>query len=326
MSLHGSSRDRDRGAAHPGGRGRGLAGLSGYGGFGSSDGPSGPGQMPGWHLFADLTPPELLAARREKLVRTVTLAAVAVVIAGSVFFVDVARSSAKDAANAVVNEEQIGVSLRQQQDDYAGITQLQTTVEQAQQQLADLMTSDVDADRFLNDIWNALPENMTISAITVDIPTQPNGPPIIEVPESSAPAAPAGDEAADTADGADADAKPTETTQPQFNAADLGLEWTIGTITFTGTGTVLDDTADFIENLKRIKGIADDELHAPIPLVNTATTTPADAPIGDEDAETADDEETDAAAAPAATSSEYTVQATLTSELLTNLYAVKEDN
>lgn len=196
------------------------------------------GTMPGWHIVSDLTPPELIASRRLRKVRVAVIAAVALVIAGAGAGYYAVRDQAQDAAATVASEQARSETLRAQQSQYSNVTALQVSIDQANAELATLMTSDVDTDELLGAIWHALPDGMTIGQIAVTIPPQTSG---------ASPEAASGRSGAGTLD-----------TSEQAH---------IGTMTLSGTGTELNDVPAFIDRLRHIDGIFD-----PYPTSNVTNT------------------------------------------------------
>jgi hypothetical protein len=182
--------------------------------------------MPGWHIYADLTPPELMADRRVRSLRVWIAIALVLVVAGVALAYDHARGQVSDAEEAVAAEQATGQSLREQQQQFAGVLTLQATVDKAKQDLAALMGTEVDIDALLGTVWDALPDGMTISQIAVSIPDQVSG------KSPSGDRASAGVASLDTSDDAH-----------------------IGTVTLAGSGATIDDLPAFIDNLSAIDGV-----------------------------------------------------------------------
>lgn len=192
--------------------------------------------MPGWHIFADLTPPELMVERRVRRVRVVMIAVVVLAAIGTFLGYNYAQGEAAQAQSAVDAEEAISASLRSQQQQYSGVTQLEGAVDAARQDLAALLASDVDVNALLGAIWAALPSGMTIDQITVTVPDQFSG-------QSSGAAGTSKGDGAASLDASDATH--------------------IGTVALAGTGTSIDDVPAFIDNLSGIKGV-----YSPFPTSN----------------------------------------------------------
>lgn len=200
--------------------------------------PVNPGSMPGWHVVADLTPPELIAARRLRVVRLLVLIAVAVVAAGCVGGYLLARQQAA-AATVDLNAAQArSTMLQAQQRQYSSVTALQNAIGGVQGQVAALLADDVDFSALLGDIGAALPAGMTITQAQVTI-TPTNG---------------VGGSTGTNAGGP--------------GALDASDATHIGTVTLSGTGSTLDQLPVLVQRLGAIKGVFD-----PYPLTNVASDT-----------------------------------------------------
>src|SRR5699024_10869902 len=125
-------------------------------------------------------------------------------------------------------------ALQADQRELSGITQLRASVQQAQQQTADLMSSDVDLDAFLTAVWEALPDGMTITQASVAVPPL--------VGQST-----------------------TDSANSGFGSLDTSEESHVGSMTLSGTGTQIADLPVFIDNLAKIPGVFD-----PVPVSNAA--------------------------------------------------------
>ena len=189
--------------------------------------------MPGWHIFADFTPPELMVERRVRRVRVAMIAVVVLAAALTFLGYNYAQGQAAQAQSAVEAEEAISASLRSQQQQYAGVTQLEAAVDDARRDLAALLASDVDVNALLGAIWSALPAGITIDQITVTVPDQFSG-------SSSGTSGSGGAAALD----------PSDATH-------------VGTVALAGTGTAIDDVPAFIDNLSDIRGV-----YSPFPTSN----------------------------------------------------------
>jgi len=180
--------------------------------------------QPGWGIFVDLTPPELLKARQLRTVRRAVVAglvAVAVLLAGSYFVAANGRSAAQDdLANAQLATDQ----LTHQQQKYAGITQLKGQVLQIRTQIAGLMHGDVASDQLLARIGAAEPAGIAVNTISVTI------------------------SAAGVA-GAQAGGDPS--------AIDVTTHARIGTVTLTGQTARMDAVSTFVDRLSQIRGVLD---------------------------------------------------------------------
>jgi hypothetical protein len=202
------------------------------------------GSMPGWHVVADLTPPELIAARRLKVVRLLVLIVVVIVAAacaGGYYF---ARQQAAAAATDLEAAQATSTTLQAQQRSFAGVTALQGTLDAVRGQIATLLAADVDFSQLLGDIGAALPPGMTINQAAITI-TPP------------------------------ADGKAGSGDAGGASALDASGVTHIGTVTLAGTGQTLEDLPVFIQRLRAIDGVFD-----PYPLANQVVTTGSDIGAG----------------------------------------------
>ena len=181
--------------------------------------------QPGWGIFVDLTPPELLTARQLRTVRRAVVAglvAVVLLLAGGYFVVNRDRSAAEDVlANAQLSTAQ----LQQQQHKYAGITQIKGTLLQIRTQVAGLMQGDVAVDSLLGTIGTAQPVGVELQTVAVTI--------------SAAGVAGA---QAQTGGG---------------SAIDVTTHARIGTVTLNGTTSRMDAVSTFVDRLSRMRGVLD---------------------------------------------------------------------
>lgn len=196
-----------------------------------------PPQMPGWHIVTDLTPPELIEARRVKVIRFIVVMVVGLVLVACVGGFFYARSQANLAQQDVTSEQAITASLQQTQRSYSGITALQGSITGINSQIAALMAADVDVPKLLADLQTALPTGMTINQIDIEITAS---------------------KTSTTGGGSGSAGGP--------GSLDASGAAHIGTITVGGTGTKLADLATYIDRLAKVDGIFD-----PFPLTNQAT-------------------------------------------------------
>jgi len=182
--------------------------------------------QPGWGIFVDLTPPELLKARQLRTVRRAVvsgLIAVVLLLAGAYFVADRDRSAAEDElANA-----QLGITqLQQRQNKYAGITQIKGTLLQVHSQIAGLMHGDVALDSLLGIIGAAQPAGVKLQTVSVTI---------------------------SAAGVAGAQAQPLGAA----STIDVTTHARIGTVTLNGTTNRMDAVSTFVDRLSTIPGLLD---------------------------------------------------------------------
>ena len=127
--------------------------------------------LPGWGIAADLTPPELLAARHRERQRKLVAAALAVVLvvcgAGYVWTMH-QHSTARDALSTARDET---ATLQAKARAYATVTQIETKVAQIDKQLAAVLATDVDFTGVLRTFRNKLPNSMTIKTASLQLAT-----------------------------------------------------------------------------------------------------------------------------------------------------------
>ena len=177
------------------------------------------GTMPGWGIAADLTPPELVAARRLKVLQKFIAAALAIVVLACIGLYTMAylskssATSALDAANAKTSQ------LTAQQAKYTKVTLIQTQTKAIDAQISSLMSSDVDVSGLVGKLRKALPGTMSITSVSVTLTG------------SSAVAGAAG---------------------PSLDTSGLPQ---IGAITLTGVAQNLDNLADYVSALSALPGV-----------------------------------------------------------------------
>lgn len=142
--------------------------------------------MPGWGIVADLTPPELIAARGLRTLRRLLVLALVLVVllcvAGYVF----ARSSDNTAHDQLDTANAQTVQLTSERNKYAVVTQVQDATQSIRAELATLFASDIDAAVVLAQIQGALPKGMSFTSITfspttASVGTDPSDPTLVQV-------------------------------------------------------------------------------------------------------------------------------------------------
>jgi hypothetical protein len=127
------------------------------------------GSMPGWGIVADLTPPELVAARRLKLLKkliAVGLALVVVLCAGGYALAYVNHSSAAQALDAASART---AAFTAEQAKYARVTEILAATQSVNGQIATLMADDVDMADLLIKLRSVLPGTMSLASITATV-------------------------------------------------------------------------------------------------------------------------------------------------------------
>ncbi len=189
--------------------------------------------MPGWCTAADLIPPELVNARRLKVLRNWMAAGVVVLLvvcAGGRYLAGRENSSA---AAELASIQDRTLQLQQQGRSYNGVVAIQGAVTLVHTQVAQVMVGDVDLVALMGHLQSSLPKTMTINQESIVISTT-------GVADSAA-----------TAGGLDTSGLPR-----------------IGTVTLSGTGKTLDDLSDYIDRLHAVTGLVD-----LVPVSNTLSSS-----------------------------------------------------
>lgn len=176
----------------------------------------------GWGIYADLTPPELLNARRLRRVRralllTLTAAVVAVLV---VFGYAVMRNHR--AADDLAQQGTQTTRLVAAQGRYSQVVGVQGAAAAVRNQLSQLMTSDIEFSALLTSLRTAQPDAVSVNQLSISV--------------SAAGAAAAA---------SSTDPLATSDTVP------------IGGITIGGTVRSLPDLGTFVSRLRSVRGVVD---------------------------------------------------------------------
>lgn len=174
----------------------------------------------GWGIYADLTPPELLNARRLRRVRralllTLTAAVVAVLV---VFGYAVMRNHR--AADDLAQQGTQTTRLVAAQGRYSQVVGVQGAAAAVRNQLSQLMTSDIEFGTLLTSLRTAQPDAVSVNQLSISVSA-------------------AGAAASST------DPLATSDTVP------------IGGITIGGTVRSLPDLGTFVSRLRSVRGVVD---------------------------------------------------------------------
>lgn len=180
--------------------------------------------MPGWGIVADLTPPEVVASRRLRVIRRLLVMAMAAIVVLCLLGYALALLNKNSAANALASETGRTTTLQNEQLRYRNVTQLQGTLTQVEGQLASLLGTDVSFSPVLRQIRGSLLPGMTINQASITIA------------------------------GAGAVANTADPLAPSAHPH-------IGAFTLTGTALRINDVAAFVDKLAAIPGFA--EVSAP---------------------------------------------------------------
>lgn len=182
---------------------------------------------PGFGIFADLTPPELLNGRRLRGIRRALLAALAASVALVVLGTGWAMWRQADATHQLTQEQSRTTQFQLEQGRFTTVTQIQQATTGVDTQLAQLMAADTDFTALLSSIRAAQPKTVSVTAEQVTVS--------------------AGGAAAAAGTGVGAATGSLDTSNaPQ-----------IGKITLSGTVASLGDFAVYIASLQQVPGIVD---------------------------------------------------------------------
>ena len=176
---------------------------------------------PGWGIAVDLTPPEVLDARRLRRLTRVVAASLALVLVAVVVAVVLARR--QHAAAAAEHEAAQGrtARLEAQGERYADVTLLGRTVATVREQLPLVLGRDVDLVELMDRVEAGLPPTMSITSESIVLsPTAAAG--LAADPATGQPAGPS-----------------------------------VGTVTLTGTGREMQDLALFVDRLSTVPGVTE---------------------------------------------------------------------
>lgn len=203
---------------------------------GTPDQPPARTARPGWDIAADLTPPEVVGARRLTVLRRGIGAGLATTIALCAGGYLLALRQHAGAAEDLAAEQARTASLHAESQKYAAVTTLEGTARSIDTQVAALMAGDVDVVTLLQRVHSSLPSGMTLTTETISL-EQAGAAAATGVPPVTAPGAPVD-----------------------------GTATSIGTVTLAGEGRRIDDLATFVASLGALPGITD-----VVPTSNTRT-------------------------------------------------------
>lgn len=173
--------------------------------------------MPGWGIVGDLTPPEIVAERKLRVLRRiigVALAFVLVLCAAAYLMALKKGSDAQDEKDAAAAQTAPLVTAEQK---YSSVQQIRSTVDGIRAQVAGALATDVNVPTFVARVRAALPATMAIDNLTLTLTT------------GGATTSSAG--------------------------LDQSGAMQIGTVTISGSGRSIKDLPAFVDALNRIPGI-----------------------------------------------------------------------
>lgn len=174
---------------------------------------------PGWGIAVDLTPGEVVTARKVRSLKKLIAGGLALVLLlciGAAAMTLLSKAEAQDSYDAAQADT---TALQAEAKEYADITAMQATIAQVESQVATLMADDVDFVNLMARIRTALPAGLIVTNESVVLV------------QEAAPGV------------------------PGMTASDGGV--IIGTVTIAGSGAAIKDLAPFVANLIKLRGVAD---------------------------------------------------------------------
>lgn len=187
--------------------------------------------VPGWSIYTDLTPPELISARRlTRLRRSMAIGLAALLVAVLLVFA-FATLRHRQATDDLAREQATTAGFAAAQSRYAVVTQIQGSTTSIRQQLAGLMAAEVDTSGLLASVRSTLPRGTVLDSVQVTV---------------------AGGATAAQAGGA--------------TTLDTSGATQIGRVTLSGTSPRLEDIATYVDTLGGRPGLVD-----VVPVTNQAS-------------------------------------------------------
>lgn len=181
--------------------------------------------MPGWGIIANLLPPEIIAARRVRVLRKLVVAALALVVLLAIGGYGYAFWQARSASSDLRAAQDQTAQFQAQQRKYSGVVQLQAESAQIKSQLGGLLSTDVDLPKLATAIMQRSPAPRDITKVDVEV--------------------------------AVASAQPATSGADSSAVLDTSGHAHIGTITVTGVVHSMDDVATYVTRLSRLSGIVE---------------------------------------------------------------------
>lgn len=125
--------------------------------------------MPGWGIVTNLIPPELLAARKLRVVRRILLAALGAVALLLVATYVLSMHQHSVAQSDLADAQDRTTSLTASQNQYSAGVQVQSSIDSITKSLGALMTTDVDTATLFGELRAALPSDMTINRMSLSL-------------------------------------------------------------------------------------------------------------------------------------------------------------
>lgn len=142
--------------------------------------------MPGWGIVADLTPPELIAARGLRTLRRALLVGLAVIVLVCAGGYWLARHSDNKAHDQLAAANSDTTQLMSQRAGFAIVTEVQSATNGIRSQLSSLFSTDIDVTSALEQVQASLPKGMSLTSLTVapatpSLGADPSNPSLMQV-------------------------------------------------------------------------------------------------------------------------------------------------
>lgn len=181
--------------------------------------------MPGWGIVANLLPPEVLAARRVRVLRKLVVAALVVVALLGAGGYGYAFWQARSATSDLHAAQNGTAQLQAQQQKYGSVVQVQAETTQIKGQLGGLLGTDVNLPKLTTAVIRLSPAKSILTTVDVAVST--------------------------------ASAQPASVSVEGSGVLDTSGHQHIGTITVTGTVHSIDDVAAYVTRLSQLPGIVE---------------------------------------------------------------------
>jgi Tfp pilus assembly protein PilO len=181
--------------------------------------------MPGWGITANLLPPEIVAARRARVVRKIVIIVLAALLvlgaAGYFLAYKQKQDASSDLAAAQAQTEQLHV----QQHKYDEVVEITGEVAQVASKISTLFATDVDFPHLLNELVAKAPKSGEITQLAVAL----QGGPTVSGQASTS-------------------SQPTVALDPTGQTP-------VGNVTITGTAGSMSEVAAYVNALARVPGV-----------------------------------------------------------------------
>ena len=181
--------------------------------------------MPGWGITANLLPPEIVAARRARVLRKVVIFVLAGVLVLGAAGYFLAYKQKQDASSELTAAQDRTAELHLQQQKYDEVVQIGDEVAEVRSKIGTLFGTDVNFPKLLNELVAKAPRGGQITQLAVALQGGP------------------------TVSG-----QSTTSSQPPV-ALDPSGQMPAGSVTITGTAGSMSDVAAYVNALAGVPGV-----------------------------------------------------------------------